>query len=168
MTKLGQKIQKRTRRLGRKFDEKVHKLGQKTNDVMSKIDNKVHKLGKQTHNFLDDVENINNKIIKKSGKAINIGGRVIGTADKIVGVLNDAGVKNVPLLGTATSAVEVGLHNSKKGLDKANKYRDKYIEHSKKAIKKGHRVGNALEKQNTRKYIEKKINELNDDEGDFV
>lgn len=145
MGNLGKKITKRTRRLGKKFDNKIHKLGNKTNNVLHKI------------------ENVNDKIITKSGKALNIAKKVVGTADKVVGVLNDAGVRNVPILGTATSAVEVGLHNSKKGLDKADKLRDKYIKHSQKALQKGHNVGNALEKQNTRKFIAQQLADDNED-----
>ncbi len=145
MAKLGLKVKKRVRRLGKKFDNKVHKLGQKT------------------HNVLDKIENANEKIVKKSGKALDVARHVVGTADKVVGVLNDAGVRDVPLLGTATSAAEVGLHSSKKGLDKADKYRDAYVKHSKRAMKKARGAGNALEKHNTRKFIQSKLAEENDD-----
>lgn len=151
MVSLGNKIVKKTRRLGKKFDGGVHKLGQKTNNV------------------LDKVENINEKVINKSGKFLNTAKKVIGTADKIVGVLNDAGVANVPILGNATSALETGLGAAHKGLNKADKFRDAYAEKSRKALEKGKKVGNALEKHNSRKMLNKLLeDDAQPDESTFV
>lgn len=148
MAIFGKKFKKKTRRLGKKFDNKVHKLGQKTNNV------------------LDKVENANDKLIKKSGKALDVTKKVLGTADKIVGVLNDAGVSEVPVLGAGTVALEKGLHESHKGVAKLDKMRDKYANASKKAIKKGRDVGGGLEKHNTRKMLAEMAKD--DTESSFV
>jgi hypothetical protein len=145
MAIIGKKFIKKTRKLGKKFDDKVHKLGQKSNNV------------------LDKIEGANNKVINKSGKALDITKKVLGTADKIVGVLNDAGVRDVPVLGTATGALETGLHQGHKGVSKLDTLRDKYAKTSKKALNKGHKYGNQLEKHNTRKMLAKMVQEENGD-----
>lgn len=137
MAILGKKFGRKTRKLAKKFDQKVHKLGQKTNNV------------------LDKVENANEKIIKHSGKALHVADKVLKTGDKILHVANEAGLKNVPVVGGVSELAETGLHQGHKGVHKLSKARDKYANVSRNAIKKGRNAGNALEKHNTRKELAK-------------
>jgi|GEM_PF-5822408 len=132
--------------LGKKFGTKIRKLG-------AKIDDKVHMLGNKTNNVLDKVEKVNEEIIDKSGKALNVAKHVTGTGAKVLDVLNEAGIKDVPILGSATSLAETGLRGANKGIAKAEKLREDYIDKSQKGINVGRNVADNLEKHNTRKVL---------------
>lgn len=132
--------------LGRKFGTKIRKLG-------SKIDKNVHTLGSKANNVLEKVEKTNNEIINKSGKALRVADKIVSTSDKVLGVLNDAGLKNVPVVGGVSSLAEKGLQGAHKGINKAEKFRNAYIDKTTKAIDKSKNVANNLEKHNTRKVL---------------
>lgn len=142
--------------LGKKFGKKIRRLG-------SKIDNNVHQLGQKTNNVLAKVEKTNDEIINKSGKALNVANKVVSTGDKVLHVLNEAGLKNVPVIGSFSGLAETGLSNAHKGLDKAQKLREGYIKQTRGAIDKGKNVANTLEKHNTRKALAQMAREQLDD-----
>lgn len=132
--------------LGKKFGTKIRKLG-------GKFDDKVHMLGSKTNNVLDKIEKVNNQVITKSGKALRVADKIATTGDKILGVLNEAGIKNVPVLGTATTMAERGLEGAHKGINKAEKLRNAYVDKTQKGLNVGRNVAGSLEKHNTRKVL---------------
>ena len=143
-------------KLGKKFNHKVKMLGRKT-------DHTVHKLGQKTNNVLDKIENANKKCIQQANKGIHVANKVLDVGDKVLHVANKAGLRNVPLVGTATSLLETGLHEGHRGTAKLAKASDKYEKVSKNVLKKGRKAGNELEKVNTRKAI---TNAMTSDSGD--
>jgi hypothetical protein len=132
--------------LGKKFGKSVRKLG-------GKFDSKVHQLGNKANNVLSKAEKLNNQVITKSGKALRVADKIATTGSKIVGVLNDAGIKEVPVLGSATTLLEKGLDGAHKGIGAAEKYRNAYVEQSQKNLGRAKSVANKLEKHNTRKVL---------------
>ncbi len=141
MRNLGKKINKGVRRLTKKIDKGSHRLGQKTKGVLNKA------------------EKINNRIIAKSGKALNVSKKVLGVADSLVHGLNEAGVSSIPLVGSATKLLETGVHQGNRAVSKADKLHDKYERKSKKAIKKANKKSDSLSKFNSRKHLQKIANE---------
>ena len=141
-------------KLGKKFNHKVKMLGRKT-------DHTVHKLGQKTNNVLDKIENANKKGIQQANKGIHVANKVLNVGDKkVLHVANKAGLRNVLLLGTATSLLETGLHEGHKGTAKLARASDKYEKVSKRVLKKGRKAGNELERFNTRKAIAKASNDV--------
>ncbi len=141
MRSLGKKITKNVRKLGHKIDKRTHKLGQKTKGVLNKI------------------EKANKQIIAKSGHGLDVAGKVLRTADSLVHGLNEAGVGNVPLVGSATKLLETGVHQGSRGVSKARKLHDKYEKASKKAIAKANKKSDSLSKFNSRKHLQKIAND---------
>jgi hypothetical protein len=132
--------------LGKKFGTKIRRLG-------AKVDDKVHMLGNKTNNVLDKIEKTNNEIITKSGKALNVANKIVSTGDKVLGVLNDAGLKDVPVIGGVSVIAQKGLEGAHKGLNKAEKMRNSYIDKTQKGLNAGRNVAGNLEKHNTRKAL---------------
>ena len=142
--------------LGKKFGTKIRKLG-------AKIDGNVHQLGAKANNVLAKVEKTNEELISKSGKALRVADKIVTTSDKVLGVLNDAGLKNVPVIGGVSSLAEKGLEGAHKGINKAQKFREGYIEKSRTVLDKSKNAANALEKHNTRKALADMAREHLDD-----
>lgn len=135
-------------KLGKKFNHKFKKLGRKT-------DHGIHKLGQKTNNVLDKIENANKRGIEKANKGIHIANKALDIGDKVVSTVNRAGLSKVPVLGAATKLLEAGLHEGHKGTNRLANASDKYERVTKRALKKGRKAGNELERFNTRKAIAK-------------
>jgi hypothetical protein len=132
--------------LGKKFGTKIRKLG-------GKFDSNVHQLGQKANNVLGKIEKTNEELIAKSGKALRVADHIVTTGDKVLGVLNEAGLKNVPIVGGVSTLAERGLEGAHSGINKAQKFRTGYIEDSRNAINKSKNVASNLEKHNTRKTL---------------
>lgn len=108
------KINKQAKRLGQKVKKDSKQIGRKINSGLKQVDRKVVKAHK-----------------------------VIDAADDGLRILNDAGLKNIPIGGALSSAAEKGLHKARKTVDKAARLNQK-----------ARKVHHDLEKINFRKKQE--------------
>ena len=121
---LGMKLSKGINTLGRKAENSVNKLGQKTNMVFKKIDGGINRLDNVAGDVIDKSANTAQNIVSKSGAITNAlrEGAVVGNA--IVTNLNRAGLRDVPLIGTAAGLAQTGTNMLANGAKRLDQKRD--------------------------------------------
>lgn len=103
---LGLKIKNGVDRIGRKANATIDKFGKKANGVINRVDNAA------------------DTIIDKSGGVTNALRQGAKIGNQIVHGINESGLREVPVVGSVTSALEKGTKQLSRGADKLDQVRD--------------------------------------------
>lgn len=102
--------------LGLKIKNGIDRFCKKANATIDRF-------GKKANGIINKVDNVADTIIDKSGGVTNSLRQGANIGNQIVHGINEAGLRNVPIIGSVAGALESGTSNSF--------YIAKYISHSK-------------------------------------
>ena len=150
---LGQKLAKGINTLGRKAENSVNKLGQKTDMVFKKVSGGINRVDNTVGDFIDKSADMAQTAVTKSGAVTNAlrQGAVVGNA--IVTNLNRAGLKDVPLIGTAAGLAQTGTNMLANGAKRLDSKRDQLAQQIENT-----RASAQMEKSNLTKRLDNENN----------